>query len=110
LARKNHRFGIVLKSEKSKAETFEELQKSIDVAVLNDADVFIMSWDFDKSTDKKTSKDEDESSISKNKFLSFIRKKAPGIAAFLKGRKWWHIYIGFAAVVLTLQFIRNLLT
>lgn len=117
MARKNHHFGITLKSELSKAETFEEFQKSIDLAVLNDAGVFLVACDFDKSSGKLTPKDEgpkeeNEKPESKNKILAFtssILKKTPGLVAFLKKYKWWQIYIGMAAVILILQFAWNLL-
>jgi len=109
LARKTHYFGVMLKTEKNKSEAFEAFQESIDVAVLNDAGVYILAWTFKKPTDKQVQNGEDETPKSGNKFLAFIKKKAPGILALLKGRKWWHFYIGFVVVVLTLQFIWNLL-
>ena len=104
MARKNHTFGITLRSEKTKAETFEDLQKALDVAVLNDAGAFIMAWDW---TPKKSGKGNgSESSVKTG--LSSLLSKAPGLAAFLKKYKWWQIYMGIALVILTGQFIWNL--
>ena len=107
MARKNHNFGIVLRSEKTKAETFEDLQKALDVPVLNDAGVYIMAWDWTPSkTTGKPGGNGSESSLKTG--LSSLLSKAPGIAALFKGRPWWHIYIGIALVILTGQFIWNL--
>ena len=107
MARKNHSFGIVLRSENPKAETFEALQKSLDVAVLNDAGVYIMAWDWTPS--KTTGKSKDTGSESGLKTgLSSLLSKAPGVAKFLKKYKWWQIYIGVAFVILMAQFIWNL--
>ena len=107
MSRKNHRFGIVLKSEKTKAETFEDLQKSLDVAVLNDAGVYIMAWDWTPAkTTGKPGGNGSESGLKTG--LSSLISKAPGLAAFLKKYKWWQIYIGIAVVILMAQFIWNL--
>ena len=104
MARKNHSFGIVLRSEKTKAETFEELQKALDVAVLNDASVYIMAWDWTPSKSGKSNGS--ESGLKTG--LSSLLSKAPGLAAFLKKYKWWQIYVGVAVVILMAQFIWNL--
>ena len=107
MSRKNHSFGIVLKSEKTKAETFEALQTALDVAVLNDAGVYILAWNWTSS--KGTGKpggNGSESSVKTGLFS--LLSKAPGLAAFLKKFKWWQIYVGFAVVVLMAQFIWNL--
>ena len=108
MARKTHRFEIVLKSELTKAETFEEFQKALDVAVLNDAGVYILAWNWDTSRANKQ-EDEGEKSESGKKLLSTIKKKIPDLVAFLKKYKWWQFYIGIAFVILGLQFIWNLL-
>ena len=107
MARKHHTFGLVLKSEKTKAETFEDLQKALDVPVLNDAGVYIMSWDWNPA--KTTGKPGGNGSGSGLKTgLSALLSKAPGLATVLKKYKWWQFYIGFAFVVLMAQFIWNL--
>ena len=109
MTKKNHRFGINLLTDKTKEETFKELQKSIDVAVLNDAGVYIMGWDWTLS--KNTIKPEGNGSGSGLKTGLFsLLSKAPGLAALLKKYKWWQIYIGVAVVILMAQFIWNLLT
>ena len=107
MSRKNHRFGITLRSEFSKAEAFEALQKSLDVGVLNDAGVYIMAWDWTPTkTTGKPGGNGSESSVKTGLFS--LLSKAPGLAAFLKKFKWWQIYVGFAVVVLMAQFIWNL--
>ena len=108
MARKTHQFGIVLKSELPKAETFEEFQKALDVAVLNDAGVYILAWDW-KTSGAHNQEDEGEKPESGKKLLSTIKKKIPGLVAFLKKYKWWQFYIGIAFVILMAQFIWNLL-
>ena len=108
MSRKNHRFGIVLKSEKTKAETFEDLQKSLDVAVLNDAGVYIMAWDWNPSkTNGKPGGDRSESGLKIG--LSALISKAPGLAAALKKYSWKQLYIGFAATVVILTLIGKLI-
>ena len=104
MARKNHTFGITLRSEKTKAETFEDLQKALDVAVLNDAGAFIMAWDW---TPSKSGKSNGSGNEKLGGFFSAL-KQIPGYFGFLKGRPWWHIYIGIAFVILMAQFIWNL--
>ena len=107
MARKNHTFGITLRSEKTKAETFEDLQKARDVAVLNDAGAFIMAWDWTPSKSAgKPGGNGSESGLKTG--LSSLLSKAPGVAAFLKKYKWWQIYVGVAVVILMAQFIWNL--
>ena len=104
MARKNHTFGITLRSEKTKAETFEDLQKALDVPVLNDAGAYIMAWDW---TPKKSGKSNGSGNEKLGGFLSALGG-IPERFSFLKGRPWWHIYIGIALVILTGQFIWNL--
>lgn len=104
MAKKNHRFGITLLSEKTKEETFKELQKSLDVAVLNDNGVYIMAWDW---TPSKSGKGNGSGNEKLGGFFSAL-KQIPDRLSFLKGRPWWHIYIGIALVILTAQFIWNL--
>ena len=105
MARKNHTFGITLRSEKTKAETFEDLQKALDVPVLNDAGVYIMAWDW---TPKKGNGKPGGNGSGIKTGLSSLLSKAPGLAAFLKKYKWWQIYMGVAVVILMAQFIWNL--
>ena len=108
MAKKNHRFGITLLSEKTKEETFKDLQKSLDVAVLNDAGVYIMAWDWNPS--KTTGKPGGNGSGSGLKTgLSSLLSKAPGLAAFLKKYSWKQLYVGFAATVVILTLIGKLI-
>ena len=108
MSRKNHSFGIVLRSEKTKAETFEALQKSLDVAVLNDAGVYIMAWDWTPSkTTGKPGGNGSESGLKTG--LSSLLSKAPGLATALKKYSWKQLYVGFAATVVILTLIGKLI-
>ena len=108
MSRKNHRFGITLKSGIPKAETFEALQKSLDVAVLNDAGVYIIAWDWNPpKTTGKPGGNGSESSLKTG--LSSLLSKAPGLAAALKKYSWKQLYVGFAATVVILTLIGKLI-
>lgn len=108
LTRRNHHYGIILKSDKTKNETFEDLQKALDVAVLNDSGVYIMAWDFSPTKIKTNGGNGSGSEIKSG--VSSLLSKAPGLVAFLKKYKWWQLYIGAAFMILLVTFVWKLLT
>ena len=44
-----------------------------------------------------------------SKILAFVGRASPKVAAWMKGRPWWHVYVAICGVILAISLARSLI-